>query len=77
VSSLLLQLLIMIWMHALQLKVRDDHPTRSKVEEVVSILRLFDLTQDVAVDVLLSIFMTEVDVFNNIEFNGEFVVWIL
>lgn len=70
--------LIVIWMHSLQSKIRGDHPTRSKAEEeVVSILRLFDLTQDVAVDALLSIFMTEVDIFNNIEFNGGFFVWIL
>lgn len=69
--------LIVIWMHALQPKVDDDHATTSKVEdEVVSILKLFDLTQDVAVDALLSIFTTNVEVFNDIEFNGELVICI-
>jgi condensin complex subunit 3 len=73
--------LIVTWMHALQPKVEVevdyDHATTSKVEdEVVSILKLFDLSQDVAVDALLSIFTTNVEVFNDIEFNGELVVCI-
>lgn len=69
-------LLVTSWMHDLQPKVKkDDHATKSKVEdEVVSILKLFDLTQDVAVDALLSVFKTKVDLFNNIQFDGEFVI---
>lgn len=71
-------LLVTSWMHDLQPKVKteypkDDHATKSKVEDVVSILKLFDLTQDVAVDALLSVFKTKVDLFDNIEFDGEFV----
>jgi condensin complex subunit 3 len=73
--------LIVTWMHALHPKVEGDYPknghaTTSKVEEVVSILKLFDLTQDVAVDALLSVFTTKVDIFNNIEFNGVLVLCI-
>ena len=74
--------LIATWMHALQSEVgvdysKNGHATKSKVEdEVVSMLKLFDLTQDVAVDALLSVFTTEVEVFNNLEFNGQLVVCI-
>lgn len=74
--------LITTWMRALQPEVgvdylKDGHATKSKVEdEVISMLKLFDLTQDVAVDALLSVFTTEIEVFNNIEFNGQLVVCI-
>lgn len=74
--------LIATWMRALQPEAGEDHPedgrgTESKVEsEVILMLKLFDLTQDVAVDVLLSIFTTEVRVFNKIEFNGQLVICI-
>lgn len=68
--------LIATWMYALQPEVGVDYPkghaTKSKVEdEVVSMLKLFDLTQDVAVDALLSVFTTEIEVFNNLEFDGQ------
>ena len=72
--------LIATWMHALQPEVgvddpKDGHATKSKVEDgVVSMLKLLDLTQDVAVDALLSVFMTENKVFNNLKFNGQLVV---
>jgi condensin complex subunit 3 len=69
--------LIATWMHALQPEFevdypKDGHDAKSKkvVDEVVSMLKLFDLTQDVAVDALLSVFTTEIKVFNNIKFNG-------
>jgi condensin complex subunit 3 len=68
--------LIATWMHALQPEFGVDHPkdghaAKGNVEdEVVSMLKLFDLTQDVAVDALLSVFTTEIEVFNNIKFNG-------
>ena len=70
--------LITTWMHALQPDVGVDylkggHATKSKVE-VVSMLKLFDLTQDVSVDALLSVFTTEIEVFNNMEFDGQLVV---
>lgn len=72
--------LIVTWMHALQPEVGVDYlkdGTKSKVEdEVVSMLKLFDLTQDVAVDALLSVFTTEIEVFNNMEFDGQLVVCI-
>ena len=72
--------LITTWMHALKPEVGMDYPkdgTKSKVEdEVVSMLKLFDLTQDVAVDALLSIFTTEIEVFNNMEFDGQLAVCI-
>ena len=74
--------LIATWMHALQPEVKvdcpkDGHGTKSTIEdEVVSMLKLFDLTQDVAVDALLSVFTTEIEVFNNMEFNGQLVVCI-
>lgn len=69
--------LIAAWMHLLQPDVgvdylEDGHATKSVKDEVVSMLKLFDLTQDVAVDALLSIFTTEVEVFNNIEFNEQY-----
>ena len=71
--------LITTWMHALQADVGVDYlkggRAKSKVEnEVVSMLKLFDLTQDVAVDALLSVFTTEIEVFNNMEFDGQLVV---
>ena len=68
--------LIATWMHALQPEFgmdypKDNHAAKSNVgDEVVSMLKLFDLTQDVAVDALLSVFTTEIKVFNNIKFNG-------
>ena len=74
--------LITTWMHALQPEVKvdhskDGHATKSTIEdEVVSMLKLFDLTQDVAVDALLSVFTTEIEVFNSIEFNGQLIVCI-
>jgi condensin complex subunit 3 len=74
--------LIAAWMHLLQPEVgvdypKDGHATKSKVQdEVVSVLKLFDLTQDVAVDALLSVFTTEIELFNNMEFSGQFVVCI-
>jgi condensin complex subunit 3 len=74
--------LIATWMHALQPEVgvdrpKDGHAIKNKVEdEVVSMLKLFDLTQDVAVDALLSVFTTEIEVFNSIKFNGQLVVCI-
>jgi condensin complex subunit 3 len=74
--------LITTWMHTLQPEVelevdysKGGHTTKSKVEDgVVSMLKLFDLTQDVAVDALLSVFTTEIEVFNNMEFDGQLVV---
>ena len=74
--------LIATWMHALQPEVGVDDPkgghvTKSNVEDkVVSMLKLFDLTQDVAVDALLSVFTTEIEIFNNMEFDGQLVVCI-
>ena len=69
--------LIATWMHVGVHYPIDGHATKRKVEdEVVSMLKLFDLTQDVAVDALLSIFTTEIAVFNNIEFNGQLVACI-
>jgi condensin complex subunit 3 len=71
--------LITTWMHAFEPEVGVDYPEdgHAKVEDkVVSMLKLFDLTQDVAVEALLSVFTTEVEVFNNIEFNGPLVVCI-
>ncbi|KAF8797851.1 hypothetical protein BYT27DRAFT_7123670 [Phlegmacium glaucopus] len=65
--------LIATWIQALQPKAEGDNPTTSKVEdEVISILKLFDLTEDVAVDALLSVFTTRVDIFNNLEFNEQY-----
>ena len=73
--------LIATWMHPLQPETGVDYPknghaTKSVEDEVVSMLKLFDLTQDVAVDALLSIFITKVEVFNNIEFNGQLLICI-
>ena len=70
--------LIAAWIHTLHPKVEEDHDaTTSKAEdEVVSFLKLFDLAQDVAVDALLSVFTTRVDIFNNIKFDGKIVAYI-
>jgi len=68
--------LIATWIRALQPKLEGDNPTSKAEDEVVSILKLFDLTQDVAVDALLSVFTTSIDIFDNLEFNGELVVCI-
>jgi condensin complex subunit 3 len=53
--------------------VVGEEQADGREEDVLALLKLFDLTESqVAEDALLSVFTTRVDVFDNLEFGGAF-----
>jgi condensin complex subunit 3 len=53
--------------------VVGDNQDGGKEQDIIALLKLFDLTESqIAEDALLSIFTSRVDIFDNLEFEGAF-----
>jgi condensin complex subunit 3 len=60
------------WVDVARGEVKNDE-SKSINDDVLALLNLFDLTEStVAEDALLSVFETRRDIFDHLEFNGEF-----